>query len=398
MLYDRDRHEKLTSVDWNVEAARTTIAEIVTASLREYSPVGYWPSHPQDDNGTSTVFYNLYLGAAGVIWALDYFAKLGLAESTLDFSGEFEDLLSANREDVKAYQSGTNGYLIADCGLLLLGARLFGPDKVGECLANAIDDNQSNPVQELMWGSPGTMLAALFMYELTGNEDWVQRFQRDANALWQNMEHFVPADCHLWRQELYGSSVLSLGGVHGFAGNAFPILRGFKLLSVSDQQRWTERIERTLVATAITQDGLVNWPPSVGTPRPGRESLLVQHCHGAPGMINCLAEVPGEVITRLLLGAGELIWLAGPLAKGSNLCHGTAGNGYAFLKLFKRTQDEKWLHRARRFAMHSVEQCSRDFQRYGRHRYSLWTGDLGLAIYLWHCIQGTDSFPTLDVF
>ena len=265
-------------------------------------------------------------------------------------------------------------------------------------LANAIDANQSNPVQELMWGSPGTMLAALFMYEWTGDKEWSQRFQRDANVLWENMEHYVPADCHLWRQELYGSSVLMLGGVHGFAGNVFPLLRGLKILSVTEQRRWTERIERTLAATAETQDGLVNWPPSVGAPRPGRDKILVQHCHGAPGMINCLAEMPGAGITNLLLNAGELIWLAGPLAKGSNLCHGTAGNGYAFLKLFKRTQDDKWLYRARRFAMHSIAQCASDLQRYGRHRYSLWTGDLGLAIYLWHCIKGTDSFPTLDVF
>lgn len=333
-----------------------------------------------------------------MIWSLDYLAKLGLAESTPDFSPAFDVLLAANHAQAGESQSGTDGYLIADCGPLLVAARLFGPDRVSERLANVIDANQSNPVQELMWGSPGTMLAAVFMYEWTGNKEWAQRFQRDANALWENMEYDVAADCYLWRQELYGSSVLMLGGVHGFAGNAFVLLRGSKLLSVTEQQRWTERFERTLTATAATQDGLVNWPPSVGTPRPGREKLLVQHCHGAPGMINCLAQLPAAEITNLLLLAGELIWLAGPLAKGSNLCHGTAGNGYAFLKLFQRTQDDKWLYRARRFAMHSIEQCNSDFQRYGRHRYSLWTGDLGLAIYLWHCIEGIDSFPTMDVF
>ena len=30
-------------------------------------------------------------------------------------------------------------------------------------------------------------------------------------------------------------------------------------------------------------------------------------------------------------------------------------------------------------------------------RYSLWTGDAGLAIYLWHCISGEPHFPTVDV-
>ena len=34
----------------------------------------------------------------------------------------------------------------------------------------------------------------------------------------------------------------------------------------------------------------------------------------------------------------------------------------------------------------------------GRGRYSLWTGDIGLAIYLWDCITGEPRFPTIDVF
>ena len=30
--------------------------------------------------------------------------------------------------------------------------------------------------------------------------------------------------------------------------------------------------------------------------------------------------------------------------------------------------------------------------------YSLWTGDLGFAIYLWDCLHATARFPSLDVF
>jgi Lanthionine synthetase C-like protein len=54
---------------------------------------------------------------------------------------------------------------------------------------------------------------------------------------------------------------------------------------------------------------------------------------------------------NLLTAAGEAVWAAGPLAKGSNLCHGTGGNGYAFLKLFQRTGQPHWLDRARAFAI-----------------------------------------------
>ena len=57
-----------------------------------------------------------------------------------------------------------------------------------------------------------------------------------------------------------------------------------------------------------------------------------------------------------------------------------------------------WLQRARAFAMHAIAQMEADERRHGQQRYSLWTGDVGLAIYLWDCLRGRAEFPTLDVF
>ena len=99
------------------------------------------------------------------------------------------------------------------------------------------------------------------------------------------------------------------------------------------------------------------------------------------------------------MGAGaETTWRAGPLAKLPGLCHGAPGAGYAFLKLFARTGDVRWLDRARRFAMHGILQGERALATDGRRKYSLWTGDLGLAMFLWDCVRGAPDFPTLDVF
>ena len=109
-------------------------------------------------------------------------------------------------------------------------------------------------------------------------------------------------------------------------------------------------------------------------------------------------DMPGTALDDLLLAAGETIWTAGPLTKGSNLCHGTGGNGYALLKLYQRTHDSRWLERARSFAMHGIAQTEEDALRHGQLRYSLWTGDLGFAIYLWDCLRAEAQFPTLDVF
>src|SRR6266851_3698229 len=118
--------------------------------------------------------------------------------------------------------------------------------------------------------------------------------------------------------------------------------------------------------------------------------IRLQWCHGAPGVVASLARVApnDDEHERLLLAGGELTWRAGPLAKGANLCHGTAGNGYAFLALFERTGDELWLERARAFAMHAMAQVARARAQLGRGRYTLWTGDAGTALYLADCLAG----------
>jgi hypothetical protein len=117
-------------------------------------------------------------------------------------------------------------------------------------------------------------------------------------------------------------------------------------------------------------------------------------------MVTTFADAPFATpeFDTLLLDAGRFTWAAGPLAKGSNLCHGTGGNGYAFLKLYRRTKDPIWLDRARQFAMTAIVQCRGAQVVVDRGRYSLWTGDVGLAIYLWDCITGEPRFPTIDVF
>ena len=186
----------------------------------------------------------------------------------------------------------------------------------------------------------------------------------------------------------------------GFAGNVFPLIRGAALLEPERRDALFARACETLVATACQDDTVANWPAEVGRGHPLPTPHLVQVCHGAPGMITGLADVPIGIdgtADRLLEKAGELIWAASPLGKGSNLCHGTAGNGYAFLKLYRRTGEDEWLERARAFAMHAIEQCRQARRHYGQGRYSLWTGDLGLGCYLWDCIQGDARFPTLDI-
>ena len=79
------------------------------------------------------------------------------------------------------------------------------------------------------------------------------------------------------------------------------------------------------------------------------------------------------------------------MEKGHGICHGTASQGYAFLTAFERTGDEQWLEDARRFAVHALQQV----KRRGRGRYSLWTGDVGVALYAADCLDATARYPFL---
>jgi hypothetical protein len=46
--------------------------------------------------------------------------------------------------------------------------------------------------------------------------------------------------------------------------------------------------------------------------------------------------------------------------------------------------------------VHAVEQVRAARRTHGRGRYTLWTGDVGVALYLAACIEGDARFPTLD--
>jgi Lanthionine synthetase C-like protein len=398
MLFEPERHQALSSDRWDEQLARAVINRIAADTVRDFSATTLWPTHPDDSKSRAT-FYNLYMGAAGVIWALDYLKRSGATDTVPDYGAIVVDLIAPNRARMApAIALGVGGLLSGDTGILLAAARLNGIPTAVEQIGEAVDGNADNPCREFMYGAPGTAVASLTMWRETCDAIWAERFRRDICRLWSQLRPCVDTDCLIWEQDLLGQLASHLGAVHGFAGNLLPAIQGWSLLSTQEREDWSACIERTLRATAIRQGKLVNWPQSQGRHRPGRTAVLVQHCHGAPGIVNALAYFTESRIDDLLIAAGELTWHAGPLVKGSGLCHGTAGNGFAFLKLFRRTRDAIWLDRARRFAMHACSQSNAARQQHHQSRYSLWTGDLGLAIYLWHCINLDDRFPAQDFF
>jgi lanthionine synthetase-like protein len=82
--------------------------------------------------------------------------------------------------------------------------------------------------------------------------------------------------------------------------------------------------------------------------------------------------------------------------RGPGICHGTAGNGYVLLKTFARTGDERWLERARRFAVHALGQVGRWREQRCSGRCTLWTGDIGAALFAADCLEPRLATPIVE--
>jgi hypothetical protein len=364
LLFSPDAHERLTDNEWSAHAVRSAIAKIASDAAESFDDG--WPTHPQDREGgdePSRRFRGVYLGGAGVVAALHRLAERDLIDLRRDYVPYLERSLVADPDFPD--EDGQRSLWMGEVGIRLVLQRLAPSARNVDELARLIAANERDERRELMWGSPGTILAGRELgLDVSSSETWL-RGQRDEDGL--------------WTQDLYGEERRFLGPAHGFAGC---------VLALGDVPDVAEVLRRDVVI----EDDLANWPPLAGGALDGSRDgrIRVQWCHGAPGIVATLAHLLDE---DLALAGGELTWRAGPLRKGANLCHGTAGNGYAFLALHRRTGDPVWLDRARRFAMHAAAQVEQTWAEHGRGRYSLWTGDVGTALYLADCLDGRGEVP-----
>ena len=399
-LYDTARHEPLTTTAWQEGAARDAIVRIADDALRQFTPERLWPTHPLDDpEPDATPQHGIYFGAGGLIWALQQLRRAGAIGGDFDFSATVATLVARNHAAMAGQTDRHGSFLLGDTGLLWLQWQSKPDAATAGALFHAVEANLHHPSLEQLWGSPGSLLATIAMAEATGEARWRDQLERGLRILWDAMHFDERLGAWFWTQDLYGRQVRYLGAGHGLAGNAFPALRAAALLPQGLVDAYAERALQTLTVTAEHDGNGINWLPACDAPTAGPVKWLLQDCHGAPGIVCRLAGAPRTAAwDALLLGAAEATWQAGPLAKGVGLCHGTAGNGYALLKLWQRTGDRLWLERARAFAMHAIEQVQQFAERTGQTRQSLWTGDIGVALFAWSCVTRDARYPTLDLF
>jgi Lanthionine synthetase C-like protein len=385
VLYIPEAFEALVDDRWDEARVRAAIGTIVADVDEVFDPVTLWPAAEADADGAPAPLKDLYCGAGGVVWALDALRRRGQAETRIDLAAVAGRVLELQRErpDYLAWGAvptpAESSLFCGETGLLLLSWRLAPSAELADLLLERVRTNLANEAEELMWGSPGTLVAAHLMHGWTREGGWLDAWRESADALRSRRDRDG-----LWTQRLFGGEPRRiLGPAHGLVGNVHALLQG-------GDEALARETATLLAHEAVLEDGLANWPAVAGTPLERNDQIRVQWCHGAAGIVSTAAPYLDE---ELLLAGAELTWRAGAHRsdKGPGLCHGTAGNGYALLATFGRTGDERWLDRARRFALHALAQVERD-----RGRYSLMTGDLGVALFAAACVDADPRFPVLE--
>jgi hypothetical protein len=387
VLYESAQFEPLIDEPWVPARVEDAIAAIVSDAEAAFDREALWPVNEWDVWESPLPLKSLYAGAAGVIWALDALRRRGHAETLLDLAGAAWRTLELNRAapDFAADEHYHPASLLSgETGPLLVAFRLTSDPALADDLHALARANVANPTDDISWGAPGTLLVALAMGDWIGEPRWREAARETATALRSRR-----GGDGLWRQD---DDYRGLGTAHGAAGNTLALLR------FEPDDALANETAAVLSRHAFRDDGHANWPgtprPQLAPPRGGR--ICLQWCTGAPGV---LAGAWDYLDEDLLLAGADLIWHAGAHLdeKGHGLCHGTSGNGFALLKAFARTGDERWLGRARRFALHALAQAERIATANGRRRYSLFTGDIGTALFAASCLGADTRFPIIDV-
>lgn len=395
MIYDPAEHESLADDEWDAPAARDFVVRVVREADATFDPERRWPLHPEDDYGETVSGHGVYSGTAGSSWALVRLAERHGVALRHDFGAVVARSEAAYRAVPTQTDTVVPSYFLGTTGIMAARYALSGDAAILDRLAADVRANVGNVAREALWGSPGSALAALLVRERDGDDRFdaaLRATQDELVATW-----ISPGEpgALLWRQDLYGKRCCFVGAAHGAIGNLAPLLRAPDLLTARERALVAERVPALLEAYALRDGAAANWA-CTADPLEGRR---LQWCHGSAGVVTALAWYPAEDerVERLLLAGGEAIWTAGPLRKGPTICHGTAGNGFALLRLAQRSGDARWRVRAERFALHAMRQADAWHADFGMPSVALWTGGLGVALFVDAVLSGDPALLSLDV-
>eukprot|EP00419_Tripos_fusus_P061802 CAMPEP_0172926742 /NCGR_PEP_ID=MMETSP1075-20121228/216176_1 /TAXON_ID=2916 /ORGANISM="Ceratium fusus, Strain PA161109" /LENGTH=394 /DNA_ID=CAMNT_0013787877 /DNA_START=84 /DNA_END=1268 /DNA_ORIENTATION=+ len=257
-------------------------------------------------------------------------------------------LAAEPRSGEVSFFCGTPGYLAITC----VSAKLLGNEQAASSHLQALLGWTKAACQhqedELLFGKAGYLYALLWVKQYcgAGAADFDTCLRETAESLVSTGRRRAtrypdwPLMWHCFNEPYVGAA-------HGIVGILAMLLHCHSLLSKESQQLVCNTLDR-LVAERFVSGNL---PIILGD----ECDEHVHWCHGAPGMPGLLAvaaEVLGDAtgtLQRAAVQAADVVWERGVILKGNGLCHGLAGNGYAFLSLFRLTNDVAQLRRAAAF-------------------------------------------------
>eukprot|EP00112_Aurelia_sp_Birch-Aquarium-sp1_P009568 Seg2091.6 transcript_id=Seg2091.6/GoldUCD/mRNA.D3Y31 product="LanC-like protein 2" protein_id=Seg2091.6/GoldUCD/D3Y31 len=259
-------------------------------------------------------------------------------------------------------------FLCGDAGPLALGAviaHMKSDSQNFELCINSLTSlidrccNDDSLPNEMLYGRSGYLYALLFVQKHCGKECIKNSMlERVCEAILQSGEKLSRTDRadvplkYTWHGKEY------IGAAHGYFG-IFYILLQPELITLKVVQEALPVIKECLDKLLLMRFQSGNVPSSVGND----SDRLVQWCHGAPGAVDTLMRAFQVYHDDKYLEAAkaccDVIWKCGLLQKGYGICHGTAGNGYAFLTMYHITKDKRYLYYAMKFGEFCLD--------YGKH-------------------------------
>ena len=174
MLFSPEAHEALDDEAWSAETARAAIAGIVADAESAFDDG--WLVHPldaEDGDDPATRFRTVYLGGAGVVAALHRLQQRGFVELRGDYVPYLERSLDAPPDFPG--EDPERSLWMGETGIRLVLQRLAPSRSNLERLAELIAANAEDERCELMWGSPGTILAGRELgLDVTASSEWLR--------------------------------------------------------------------------------------------------------------------------------------------------------------------------------------------------------------------------------
>ncbi|KAL1006341.1 hypothetical protein UPYG_G00071080 [Umbra pygmaea] len=298
-------------------------------------------------------------------------------------------------------------FLCGDAGPLAVAAvvhhRLKNQSESRECLTKllhlqrgAVSADCDMP-DELLYGRAGYLYSLLYVNKEIGpdtvDDSTITMVVTAILESGKNMakEEKKAEKCPLlyeWHKKQY------VGAAHGMAGIYYMLMQPSAKVN---PEVLSELVRPSVDYVRHKKFRSGNYPSSLSN----ETDRLVHWCHGAPGVVHMLIMAhkvfKDEKYLKDALDCGEVIWQRGLLRKGYGICHGTAGNAYAFLSLFQLTQEKKYLYRACKFGEWCLD--------YGTHGcripdrpYSLFEGMAGAIYFLSELTQPESScFPAFEL-